>query len=1041
MVASCAVGPGGIVLGPDESDGRGRLIRELGDLRRLIAELEEEELRRATTERELAASEKRYRSIFELSPETIVMLDRTGTVLDINERVHDLVGYAPKEIIGKRLIALPFLTRESKLTAIARFAKRMSGRKVGPYELKFVTKDGDYVIGLVQATPIKDEEGSIDGDLVMVSDITTRKYAEERRLHDRGLYKGIADNTQDGLVVIIGGKITYVNDRVKQILGYSKSELEGMSGLDLAPPEEHDRMKSFMERVLRKGAPPEMLAFWAVCKDGTRRYVQYRYSSLHLGEGEDGYLVVITDITERKRAEEKLEKSKDRFSTIFHAAPVSLWEEDLSEVMEAVDRVKASGVRDFRSYLEGHPEFIRKAAGMIKVVDVNEATLRMYGARTKEELLGSLYKVFTPESFDVFSEELIAIEKGKTYFEAEAVNKTLQGKRMDILITLSIPSGTTGFKSLIVGIMDITARKQVEQELKESRALYKTVTESTKDGLVLIREGRMVYANDRVCDILGYSHEEFKVLSGLDLAAPEERPRLMDFMRRVLKEGEPPGELEFWIVRKDGERRCVQYRYSPIANDERGAGYLVLVTDVTMRKHAEEELNSWLLLEKVIADISSRFVGVYDMDEAIDATLEDMGTMSGAGRAYIFFMSEDGTTMDNTNEWCAEGISSKKDTLKGVPSSIFPWINARLRRGEVVHVPDVAKLPSKAIEEKRALEEHGVKSILALPLMVHGTLAGSIGLDNLNEGGEWHEDVLTLLKRTSRVISNALERWRAEEALVRSERKYRTLVETLPQRVFHKDRDSVYISCNECYARDLGIAPDEIAGRTDLEFYPKALAQKYRADDRRIMENGRIEELEERYIKDGKEVWIRTVKVPVKDGDGNVIGVMGIFSDITEQKRDQDDLRREHKLLSRVAEKIPAAIVVADRKGRITFANQRAEDVLGLTKDAITQLTYNAPEWKITAIDGRPLPEEKLPFRLVRDSKRSQSGILLAIEWPGGKRVGISTDGSPIMGSEGEVDAVVFTLKNVPLKRTRTRGKKDVDNGLTGRRKGSTRSR
>ena len=1041
MAASCAVGPGGIVLGPDESDGRGRLIRELGDLRTLIVELEEEELRRATTERELAASEKRYRTIFELSPETIVMIDRTGTVLDINERLHDLLGYAPEEVIGKRLIALPFLTRESKLKATAKFAKRMSGREVGPYELEFVTKDGDHVTGRVQATPIKDDEGRIAGDLVMVSDITARKDAEEHRLHDRRLYKGIADNTRDGLVVIIGGKITYVNDRVKRILGYSKSELEGMSGLDLAPPEEHDRMKSFMGRVLRKGAPPEMLAFWAVCKDGTRRYVQYRYSSLHLSKDENGYLILITDITERKRAEDRLAKSEDRFSTIFHAAPVSLWEEDLSDVMEAVGRVKASGVRDFRSYLEEHPEFVQKAAGMIKVLDVNEATLRMYGARTKEELLGSLYKVFTPESFDVFREELIALERGQTYFEAEAVNKTLQGKRMDIMITLTIPSRTTGFKSLIVGIIDITARKKAEQELKESRALYKTVTESTKDGLVLIREGRMVYANARVCDILGYSHKELMGLSGLDIATPEERPRLMDFMKRIIQDGEPPGELEFWIVRKDGERRCIQYRYSPVTDDERRAGYLVLVTDVTTRKHAEEELNSWLLLEKVIADVSSRFVGVYDMNDAIDATLEDMGTMSGASRAYVFLMSEDGTTINNTNEWCAEGIDSREDALKGVPSSTFPWIIARLRRGEVVDVPDVTKLPPKATKEKRALEEQGVRSLLALPLMVHGTLAGSIGLDNLDEGGEWHEDVLTLLKRTSRVISNALDRRRAEEALIRSERKYRTLVETLPQRVFHKDRDSVYISCNESYARDLGIAPDDIAGRTDLEFFPKALAEKYRADDRRIMDNGRIEELEERYIKDGKEGWVRTVKVPVKDADGNVIGVMGIFADITAQKQAQDDLRREHELLSRVAETTPTAIVVVDRHGHITFANPRAEDVLGLTKDAITQLTYNAPEWKITAIDGSPLPEEKLPFRMVRDSKRSQSEILLAIEWPGGKRVGISADGSPVMDAEGEVEAVVFALKNVPLERTRRRGKKDVDNVPAGKRKGSTRSR
>jgi PAS domain S-box-containing protein len=125
----------------------------------------------------------------------------------------------------------------------------------------------------------------------------------------------------------------------------------------------------------------------------------------------------------------------------------------------------------------------------------------------------------------------------------------------------------------------------------------------------------------------------------------------------------------------------------------------------------------------------------------------------------------------------------------------------------------------------------------------------------------------------------------AEEALQASESKYRTLLESLPQKIFLKDRNSVYLSCNDNYARDLKIEAEQIAGRTDYEFYPKELAEKYRADDQRIMQSGQVENIEEKYLLHGQEVSVQTVKTSVKDEHGNVTGVLGIFWDITERKK------------------------------------------------------------------------------------------------------------------------------------------------------------
>jgi PAS domain S-box-containing protein len=144
-----------------------------------------------------------------------------------------------------------------------------------------------------------------------------------------------------------------------------------------------------------------------------------------------------------------------------------------------------------------------------------------------------------------------------------------------------------------------------------------------------------------------------------------------------------------------------------------------------------------------------------------------------------------------------------------------------------------------------------------------------------------------------------IERKRAEEELKKSEAKYRTLLENLPHKIFLKDKNLIWVSGNENFARDLGVTARELAGKTDYDFFPKGLADKYRADDRRIIETERTEEIEEKYIQGGKEVWVHTVKTPILDDKGNITGVLGIFWDITDHKQAEEEaLRRIEWMLT-----------------------------------------------------------------------------------------------------------------------------------------------
>jgi signal transduction histidine kinase/CheY-like chemotaxis protein len=170
------------------------------------------------------------------------------------------------------------------------------------------------------------------------------------------------------------------------------------------------------------------------------------------------------EIAGRKDAEDALQAIEDKYRSLFETSAVSFLEVDLSSVKQTANDLKKKGIDDLRSYLPAHPELLQEALKRIAVKKFNMATLRLFLAETKTQLLGSAAKIFASQSLDVFREALIAIYEGRPDFESETVSQTLAGENINVLVSFQIPEEMKKFETVLVSLTDISERKRLESQ-------------------------------------------------------------------------------------------------------------------------------------------------------------------------------------------------------------------------------------------------------------------------------------------------------------------------------------------------------------------------------------------------------------------------------------------------------------------------------------------------------------------------------------------------------------------------------------------------
>ena len=266
---------------------------------------------RKQSEDKLKQSEKKYRTIFELSPEAIVLIDKNGVFLDANRRIYDWLGYKPEELIGKHLLESPFLPEESKGKVKKNFFQRMLGKKIPPYELKFISKSREKRVGMVYGNAIRDENKIIIGDLVVISDITKRKQVWDDVVKSEEKYRVLAETSADGVFTTDTlGRLTYVNPSLEKIFGRKKSQLLTTPFRNYLSDASVYLFQQMFLDVQKKGKTIKNVELEIVHSEGYAIPIEINVALLKKDKKFMGLECTVRDITDWKKIERELKKSE-----------------------------------------------------------------------------------------------------------------------------------------------------------------------------------------------------------------------------------------------------------------------------------------------------------------------------------------------------------------------------------------------------------------------------------------------------------------------------------------------------------------------------------------------------------------------------------------------------------------------------------------------------------------------------------------------------------------------------------------------------------
>ena len=483
---------------------------------------------------------------------------------------------------------------------------------------------------------------------------------------------------------------------------------------------------------------------------------------------------------------------------------------------------------------------------------VNNSFLKLLGYSDEKEVLGKPVEQFWMDVDKVAQVRRIVLDKGS--WVGELVARRKDGSTFDAQLSINLVKDENG-KSICImaSFIEITERKRAEIAMAHSEAIYRKAIENARGVPYQLRvaDGKYVFMGSGVEELVGIPaekltrqmfHELIQEVNPVGTSTSEDiaeygKKRPVDKIKR--------GQADIRIRTPNGEVKWLNDSFLPFRDEKTGeiTGAIGILQDITDRKRAEDVLRESEARYKALFQTAAEGILVADIET----------------RKFRYVNPAICRMLDYTEEELKRlsvGDIHPKADLKHVISEFEAQV-----RGEKILAPNIP-----------CLRKDG--TIIYADINAANVLIDGRGC---NVG----------------FFTDITERKHAEEKLEEIQRQQKAMLDNIPDIAWLKDKDSVYIAVNEPFAEACGIRAEDLAGKRDLDIWPEDLAGRYIADDKEVIKSGkrrRIEELLEN--RAGERITVETIKTPIYDDKGDVIGTIGIAHDITDRKRAAEELQK-----------------------------------------------------------------------------------------------------------------------------------------------------
>ncbi len=335
-------------------------------------------------------------------------------------------------------------------------------------------------------------------------------------------------------------------------------------------------------------------------------------------------------------------------------------------------------------------------------------------------------------------------------------------------------------------------------------------------------------------------------------------------------------------------------------NHSGGQRHWVLVGQDISQLMAPESKARRIEMESAIR-IISRYMNLVpgmELDTALNKALAHAGSASEADRSYLFMLSDSGTHMSNTHEWCAEGISPEIDKLQELPLDKFIPFMTRMERDDLVLIPNVDELPDEEAVLKEILQPQGIHSLVCVPIYWEERIKGFVGLDAVKREAPWDERDIGLLRTLGDILAGTLKRDHDSRIIRENEAKFRHIYNHSPVMMHSIDESGCICNVNNQWLRETGYERNEVIGRkADFLMTPESAKRAFCEVIPRFWRDGSVRDVPYEYIrKDGSIISVLLNCDASVDENGNRIS-LSVVRNVTDQVRAYKALLESEKAL------------------------------------------------------------------------------------------------------------------------------------------------